>query len=65
MGMSLPNDVIDSHVRAIAAALLKDTKVRPVDEPIIRAGVELISNLLQNINDIAYCAISAYRRDPR
>jgi len=60
--MSLGNQDIDKHVRLIATALLKDTKVRPVDEPLIRAGVELVINLLQNINDIAYCAVSADQR---
>jgi len=54
---NLRNDHIDAHVRTIAAALLKDAKVRPTDEPVIKAGVELVINLLQNLNDIADCAV--------
>jgi hypothetical protein len=50
---NLENQHIDKHVRTIVAALLKDSKVLPKDEPVIRAGVELIINFLQNINDIA------------
>jgi len=32
---------------------MRDTRLKPADEPVILAGVELVSNLLQNINDIA------------
>lgn len=52
----LNNNGIDSRVRIIAAAFLKDVKVKPADEPVIQAGVELVSNLLQNISDLAYFA---------
>jgi hypothetical protein len=44
---------IESRVTIIVAALLKDTKIREEDKPVISAGVELITNFLQNINDIA------------
>ena len=61
--MSLGNDEIDKHVRRIVGFALKDVATKPQDEVCIQAGVELMINLLQNINDIAYCAVSADQRD--
>lgn len=52
---NLNNAHIDKHVRTIAAAYLQGVKTRPQDEPVIRAGVELLINFLQNINSIADC----------
>jgi hypothetical protein len=60
--MSLPNDEIDRHVRRVFGLFLKDVATKPQDEACIQAGVELVINLLQNINDIAYCAVSADQR---
>lgn len=51
---NLSSQQIDEHVRTIVASYLKDVRVRPQDEPVIKAGTELVINLLQNINDIAY-----------
>ena len=36
---------------------LQSVKTRPQDKPVIEAGVELVINLLQNINDIANSAL--------
>lgn len=44
---------IEARVTMIAAYLLKDQKLKEEEKPIIKAGIELITNLLQNINTIA------------
>lgn len=54
----LNNRQIDQNVRRIAGLLLKDYHPKPHEEECIRAGVDLVINLLQNINDIAYEAVS-------
>lgn len=51
--MKLADQDIEARVIMIAAFLLKDTKIKDEDKPIIEAGVDLITNLLININDIA------------
>jgi hypothetical protein len=63
--MSLGNQDIDGYVHVIVGALLRDAKVLPKDEPTIKAATEIVVNLLQNINDIAFCAIDAYDRANR
>ncbi len=52
--MILTNDDIEHKVRMLAAALLQDAALKPSDKPAIDAGVDLIVNLLQNLNDIPY-----------
>lgn len=49
----LSNVQIGEKVTIVVAALLKDTKLRDEDKPVVKAGVDLIINLLCNINDIA------------
>lgn len=44
---------IESRVTIVVAAYLKETKVKPEDEAVILAGVQLFANFLQNINNIA------------
>lgn len=44
---------IESRVAIIVGAYLKGVKTKPEDEAVIKAGVDLITNLLININDIA------------
>lgn len=61
--MSLGNDEIAANVRTILDAYLKGIKTRPEDKVIIEAGVSLVTNLLQNINDLAFCALNADQRD--
>lgn len=61
--MLLDNNMIDGHVRTIVAAYLKDSPIKPKDEAVLKAGVELVINLLQNINDIAYCAVTANEKE--
>jgi hypothetical protein len=51
----LTNDDIELRVKTLADAFLKSVKTKPGDEAIVTAGVSLIVNLLQNINEIAYC----------
>lgn len=62
--MSLRNQDIDTHVRLLVAAFITQSgaKVRPQEERLVVAGTELVINLLQNINDIAYCAVCADQR---
>jgi hypothetical protein len=63
--MNLGNNDIDARVRILVGSYLKGVKVREEDEPVIQAGMELAINFLQNINDIAYCAVNAYDRANR
>ena len=56
------NKEIDSRVRILVGAYLKDSKIRKEDEPVIQAGMELVINLLQNLNDIACYARSGNKR---
>ena len=49
----LSNVQIGEKVTIVVAALLKDTELRDEDKPVVKAGVDLIINLLCNINDIA------------
>lgn len=56
--MSLDNNAIDERVRRVVGMLLKDVHPKPHEEACIQAGVELLVNLLQNVNDIAYEAVS-------
>jgi len=49
----LTNEQIRDRVFAILNAVPKDPKLKPEDEVAILAGVDLVINLLQNINDIA------------
>ncbi len=55
--MHLKDSDIEARVTIIAAFLLKDTKIKEEDKPIIKAGVELITNILCNINDIADASV--------
>ena len=61
----LGNRDIEGLVLVVAGSLLKDTKIKPGDEIAIKAVVSLVTNLLQNINDLAYCAIEANERANR
>ena len=49
----LSNIQIGEKVTIIVTALLKDHKIKDEDKPTIKAGVDLIINLLCNINDIS------------
>jgi hypothetical protein len=51
--MRLSNQEIEARVQIIAKAYLDGVKVRESDKPVIAASVQLVSNLLSNINDIA------------
>lgn len=44
---------IRNNVALIATYLLKDKKLKDEEKPIVRATIDLITNLLVNINDIA------------
>lgn len=50
----LTNDDIRQNAKTLVDAYLKGIKVKEEDKPVIEAGVALITNLLENINDIAY-----------
>lgn len=63
--MSLGNRDIEGNVMILVGAYLKGQRVKPEDEAAIKAGVDLVVNLLQNINDIAYRAVSADQRANR
>jgi hypothetical protein len=52
----LTNEKIDTRVRILAGALMRDHKIKAEDEAIVIAGVELLVNLLQNINTLAHTA---------
>lgn len=56
------NDEIEIAVKRIAGLILRDHHPKPIEEECIQAGVKLITNLLQNINDIAFCAVNADQR---
>jgi len=56
------NKEIDSRVRILVGAYLKDNKIRKEDEPVIQAGMELVINILQNLNDIAWYSHAGDRR---
>lgn len=62
--MSLNNQEIDSLVRTIASACVRDLKIRPQDKPLLEAITTLSVNLLQNINDIAYAISDLNERRP-
>ena len=55
--MALSNEEIEDRVKVLADSYLQGVKTRPQDKPVIEAGVELVINLLQNINDIANSAL--------
>jgi hypothetical protein len=55
----LTNDEIAEHVEMLVGEYTKGFKMRPQDKPVLQAGVELVINLLQNINDIAAHAVEA------
>jgi hypothetical protein len=52
----LDNDEIATRVDFLVKTYTKSFKMRPQDEPVLQAGVDLLVNLLQNINDLAYDA---------
>jgi hypothetical protein len=56
--MSLNNDEIADNVSTIVGAYIKQAKgkLSPEEEKVITAAVELLTNILQNLNDIAFCA---------
>ncbi len=56
------NKEIDSRVRILVGAYLKDSKIRKEDEPVIQAGMELVISLLQNFNDIAWYSHAGNKR---
>ncbi len=62
---NLGNRDIEGYVLSIVGSYLKGVKTTPKDEAVIKAGVALVTNLLQNINDIAYCAVEANDRANR
>ncbi len=51
--MRLSDRDIESRVTVVITALLNGVKIRSEDKPIISAGIDLITNILININDIA------------
>lgn len=53
MTSKLTNDQIENRVMAILNAIPKDPKLKQIDEVAILAGVDLIINILQNLNNIA------------
>jgi len=55
--MTLDNDQIAKNVNHVVDVILKGLVRIPgsEDEELIRAGSDLVINLLQNINTIAYC----------
>ena len=55
--MHFKDSDIESRVTIIASFLLKDTKLKEEDKIVIKSAVELITNLLQNINDIADASV--------
>jgi hypothetical protein len=55
--MSLSDKDIEARVTIIVTAFLQGTKIKNEDKPIIEAGVSLITNFLQNINDIANASL--------
>lgn len=52
----LDNNEIATRVDFLVSEYTKGIKMRPQDELVLRAGVDLLTNLLQNINDLAYAA---------
>ncbi len=49
----MTNQQIENSVNVLVSFLLKDTKIKDEEIPVIQAGVRLIVNFLQNINTIA------------
>lgn len=54
--MILDDDKIDENVRVLVGALLKGIAVTKDQQVQIHAAADLVVNLLQNINDLAYYA---------
>lgn len=59
------NDEIEAAVKRVVGLALKDHHPSPIEEECIQVGTKLIINLLQNINDIAFCALKAHQRADR
>lgn len=51
--MPLTNDQIEANVKTLAAAIMKDMPVKPEEVIAVAAGLALVVNVLQNLNDIA------------
>lgn len=49
----MTNAEIERHTHTFVAALMKDELIKPADKTAIDAGVAILVNLLQNINEIA------------
>lgn len=58
--MKLSNEGIEANVKTIVHAYLQSAKVRPEDKPVIDASVALITNILVNLNDLAWTAVETY-----
>lgn len=56
----IDNKEIEDRVMAFAAIVKANSP--PEDELLIHHGAALICNILQNINDIAFCLEENYRR---
>lgn len=61
----MTNQEIDRNVRLLADSYLQGVKTRPQDKPLVEAGLKLLVNFLQNINDIAYAAIVTLPKEKR
>lgn len=59
--MTLDNDKIAEYVKQFVDIACAENSVR--EEMMIRAAGDLITNFLQNINDIAYVAICKEQRE--
>lgn len=63
--MILNNDQVAAHIRTLVGAFIKDKDVLPNEAPVLEAGVALITNFLQCINDIAWTATEMLERGDR
>jgi hypothetical protein len=58
--MSLTNEEIATHTYTLFNAILKNVKMKPEEQAAADAAFALATNLLQNINDLAYSAVEQH-----
>lgn len=58
----MDNNQIKKDVDTLVRSYLLGVKMKPEDKPVLEAGVRLVTNVLCNINDIAYAAIENMHR---
>jgi hypothetical protein len=66
--MTMGNDEIEVHVNLIVRTFIQETIDKPTtekDKMLVAAGTRLIINVLQNLNDLAYCAMEEENRKSR